>query len=528
MFWVDEITNEVMSRIKKEKYLITDWKTPSGHIHVGSLRGAILHDLIRQGLQEHGKEAIFQWGYDDFDPMDGLPIYIDQKWQKYMGKPLSSVPAPDGISKNFAEQYMQEFDFVLKRLGIKPKITKTSELYKNGSFNESIKLVLDNAAEIRAIYKEISGSDKGEDWYPLQVVCPKCGKIGTTKVTSWDGKEVEFQCLEDLVEWAKGCGYQGKISPFNGNAKLPWKVEWPSKWNIFNSDVEGEGKDHSAAGGSRSIANEIYKKVFKKQKPFDVPYEFILISGAKMSSSKGRGATACDMADFLPANILRFLFTRTRYKRAIDFDPEGETIPLLYDEYDRCLQEFLNNPDSDLARAYYYSQAENSSKNLKYVLRFSKVAYLLQMPKVDIFEYAEKEKASDLSDAEKEEIENRVEIAKKWLEKFAPESFKFNIQENLPESTKNLSAQQKEFLSKIAEIIEEENLPGETLHKKIHEIKKEMNIPPREAFSAIYLSFIGKDSGPQAGWLLASLDKNFVIKRLESATADPRLAGRNN
>ena len=44
-----------------------------------------------------------------------------------------------------------------------------------------------------------------------------------------------------------------------------------------------------------------------------------------------------------------------------------------------------------------------------------------------------------------------------------------------------------------------------------------MSIDPREAFSAIYLIFIGKDSGPQAGWFLTSLDHDFVIKRFEEA-----------
>jgi lysyl-tRNA synthetase class 1 len=42
-----------------------------------------------------------------------------------------------------------------------------------------------------------------------------------------------------------------------------------------------------------------------------------------------------------------------------------------------------------------------------------------------------------------------------------------------------------------------------------------MGISPKDAFSAIYLSILGKDSGPQAGWLLASLDKEFVVKRLK-------------
>ena len=142
------------------------------------------------------------------------------------------------------------------------------------------------------------------------------------------------------------------------------------------------------------------------------------------------------------------------------------------------------------------------------------------MPRVDIFEYGEKEKGSKLTEIEKVEIENRIKIAKKWLEKFAPENYKFTIQETLPESAKTLSAQQKEFLAKIAGLIEsKEKWTGETLHAEIHNIKKEMKIDARQAFSAIYQVFIGKDSGPQAGWLLASLDREFVIKRLKEANA---------
>ncbi|MBM2820341.1 MAG: lysyl-tRNA synthetase [Candidatus Berkelbacteria bacterium] len=523
MFWVDEIIEDILKKIPKDSYLITDWTTPSGHSHVGALRGVIVHDIIRQGLEAKNKKAGFQFGFDDFDPMDGLPIYVDKSWEKFMGIPLSRVPAPDGQSKSFSEQYLQEFTDVFNGLGITPQIVKTSELYKSGKFNKAISLVLDNAQEIRKIYKEVSGSDKGEDWFPLQVVCPKCGKIGTTKVTDWNGKEVRFKCQENLVKWAKGCGYEGSKSPFDGNAKLPWKVEWACKWFIFGTDIEGEGKDHSAAGGSRDIANAIYRKVFsaqgrsaaggKKEPPYDIPYEFFLVGGKKMASSKGLGVTAKDMVDFLPANILRFLFVRTRAKRAIEFKPEGETIPLLYDEFDRNMELFYKDPKQDLARAYYYSVGSDKEQTL-YQPRFSKIAYMLQMPRVDVFEYAKEEKGSELTEIEKKEIENRIEIAKKWLQNYAPENYKFTILDKMP--AVDLSEKQKEFLAKILETFQsKEDWSGEDLHKKIHNVKNDLKINPRDAFASIYQIFIGKDSGPQAGWLLASLDREFVLLRLQ-------------
>ena len=179
MFWVDEIVEDILRKIPKDSYLITDGFTPSGHAHVGNLRGPLLHDLVRRGLDGKNHKAIFQLDFEDFDPMDGLPKYIDQSFIKYMGIPLCNIPAPDGKSKSFAEQFGLEFEKVLKDLGVSFRLVKTSVLYKEGKFNKSIKIVLDHAEEIRQIYKEISGSDKDLDLYPFQVVCPNCGKIGT-------------------------------------------------------------------------------------------------------------------------------------------------------------------------------------------------------------------------------------------------------------------------------------------------------------------------------------------------------------
>ena len=48
----------------------------------------------------------------------------------------------------------------------------------------------------------------------------------------------------------------------------------------------------------------------------------------------------------------------------------------------------------------------------------------------------------------------------------------------------------------------------------LHDIKKETEINPRDFFSAIYISFLGKNSGPKAGWFLSVLDKEFLEKRL--------------
>ena len=109
---------------------------PSGSIHVGSLRGVIIHDIVTQGLKGKGKKTTFQYGFDDYDPLDKFPKGLSENYQKYLGMPFSEIPAPDGKSKNYAEQYLAEFKKVFGDMGIKPEIAKSSEVYKTGKFNK--------------------------------------------------------------------------------------------------------------------------------------------------------------------------------------------------------------------------------------------------------------------------------------------------------------------------------------------------------------------------------------------------------
>ena len=66
-----------------------------------------------------------------------------------------------------------------------------------------------------------------------------------------------------------------------------------------------------------------------------MPYEFFLVGGAKMSSSRGLGASARDMADLLPPEVLRFLMIRTKPNSPVNFDVHEEGIVKLFNEFDR-------------------------------------------------------------------------------------------------------------------------------------------------------------------------------------------------
>lgn len=508
MFWADEIANKLD---KKQKQLVDDAWSASGFAHVGSLRGIIIHDIAHKALLDDGYKSRYTFILDDFDPMDGLPGYLDQnKYLPEMGKPLFMIESPVQ-GKSLAEYFGEDFIETAHRAGAQPEFLWSHELYTKGLMNDVIIEALNNTDKIREIYKRISGGERAENWYPFQPICEKCGLVGTTTATAWDGELVTYTCEKDKVDWAKGCGFTGKVSPLNGSGKLYWRVEWPARWKALAITVEGEGKDHWAAGGSREMADVLTREVFSYPSPKDVRYDFLVIGGKKMSSSKGLGVTAKEMSEMLPREVLKFLMARNP-KKVIEFDPIGSTIPLLFDDYDRAMTAFEKTIDfPDLGRAYELVQEKDFEPG--YRMRFSKVALAIQMPKIDIYKEAEDEKGTKLTKYEIQKLDERILYAQKWLDKYAPADFVFKVLETEPEV--ELNSIQKEFLQKLAESFNKQRVwKGDELHSELHEIKKSMEITPKEAFSAIYLSFLGKESGPQAGWLLASLDHEFVSTRL--------------
>ncbi|MCE9644148.1 lysine--tRNA ligase [Candidatus Parcubacteria bacterium] len=527
MFWADRIAESIEKDRAKDiaagPLVIRDEKTASGRVHVGSMRGAAIHGLVSQVLADKGVANTFYWEINDFDPMDGMPVYLDEAvYRQYMGKPLYTIPSPDGKAKNFAEYYGEEFAGVLKDSGFYPTYYRASELYLSGRMNEAIRIALEKAEDIRRIYKEVSGSERADTWLPLSVVCEKCGKIGTTTAVSFDGEKVTYRCEAKKVEWAEGCSHEGSVSPFDGRAKLPWKVEWAAKFKVMNVMVEGGGKDHSTKGGARDVANRISREVFGYEPPFDIPYEFFLIGGKKMSSSKGRGSSAREVADLLPPHIFRLGLLSKDINQAINFDPEGDTIPVLFDLYDRLAEKYFVGETDDHVRMLVLSHKPEDQKSIprRFLPRFSLIAFLVQMPHLDLFVEVEKMKGSPLTQEDKEETELRALYAKKWLEECAPEDFKYELAKELPEAAKSLSPEQKKAVKAILEYVEANPiLDGQLLHTALHEMRKALGIEAADFFSAVYLSFLGKPSGPKAGWFLSVLERELLLSRLREASS---------
>lgn len=511
MFWCEEVAAQC-----RGPQIINDSKTPSGRVHVGALRGVLIHDALFRTLKSKGVEARYLFGVDDYDPLDEIPAGKGEHFSQYLGQPLCNVPPPDGSSApDMAEHYMAEFWQVFDDLGVDVERYRMRDLYRTGRFNAVIETILQHAEIVRKVYKEVSNSDRPATWFPFQTVCEQCGRIGTTEVYAFDGTLVSYRCRPDMVKWARGCGHEGKVSPYDGRGKLPWKLEWVAKWVTFPVTIEGAGKDHCTKGGSRDVAAACVRAIFQREPPRNVPYEFFLVGGAKMSSSRGLGASARDMADLLPPEVLRFLMIRTKPNSPVNFDVHEEGIVKLFNEFDRYHTRVAREKTATADEAAVYRLAQLRDEGDYATANFQLISALVQMPHLDAAKEIEKRAGRPLTEVEQRHLADRIRSARVWVERFAGEEEKTHLQTTLPVRAQELGPVQRAFLQGLATALPGTAWEDDALQAKIFEVARLTPIDQALGFKAIYRVLLDREAGPKAGNLLAFLNPTFVLPRLQ-------------
>ena len=203
-----------------------------------------------------------------------------------------------------------------------------------------------------------------------------------------------------------------------------------------------------------------------------------------------------------------------------DFDPTGNNLPKLWDEYDRCGEAYLTAPESDLAKTWSLSQVEERHGPPGFRIRFSIVADWLQIPSVEPYREAEQRKSAPLTASERNDLLRRIDLAKIWLERWAPEDAKFSVRPTMPEVS--LTDQQRGYLRAVRDLVGTITDP-DVMQNELYEVAKRVGLVQndkvsRDAFASIYLAFLGKPNGPKAAWLITTLDPNFVRRRLDEAS----------
>ncbi len=541
-FWADKVVCDLKARLKQDKrvaeivkkhgFIVNDSKTPSGRIHIGSGRGWIIHDIVAKALRDAGFKAKFLLGYDDFDPFTKVPAYLDEKeFKKYLGVPLRNIPYK---GTNYAHYFFMECAEKFPEFGIECEIYSLYDLYKSGKMNEMIKLMLDNHKKVQSIYRELYGESVGAGKLPFNPLCPKCGKIATTVAYEWDKKNevVKYKCSEDLVKWARGCGYEGEMSPYNGAGKLPWKVEWACRWKVLGVTYETGGKDHFALGGSRSFAVKVAERIINYPSPYPSKgenigqgYEWFIISGRKMSTSKGIGISFVEATNFAPAYMLRYLLVKTKPKSAVDLEVEGTNkIPLLYESYDYTervyfgAEKVANKKElAKLKRIYELSRVGKIPSRLPTQVPFGFASMIGQitLDEQRILEILKRTGhiKGRIPKWDFTQVLERIKYAAYWARKYAPSEYRIVVNEVPPKI--KLSPEIKDAISVLGNYLSKgKRINVEKLNAKIFELAKKTNV--KEFFKACYNIILSSDRGPRLAPFIMAVGPKKIAKLFAS------------
>jgi len=189
-------------------------------------------------------------------------------------------------------------------------------------------------------------------------------------------------------------------------------------------------------------------------------------------------------------------------------------IPDLFDEYDRCWQEYNQGGEENLVRAFELSQlsALPDKQEKLFIPRFRDIANFTQLPNIHLLSKFEQIKGSTLTNEEKNILKERLTYAYVWLSKYAPDEYRYQISIKSFNEI-DLTEAQWRFLNDLTPIWQNASDP-EKLQSEIFQLAKKLNIDLKDAFRSLYISVLDKQHGPRAGWLLKKFPKEVVIDRL--------------
>lgn len=509
-YWLDTAVDQIVAQHPEGEIIVASGISPSASYHIGHFREVLTADGLAWGIRQRGRKARHLHFVDNFDPLRKRYDFLPEEYEQYVGWPICLVPAPDGSGKSYATYFSEEFQKQAAKMGVQMEIVYSYEdQYKNGKMAPMIEKTVEHVADIRKVFKDLSNRDLSEDWMPIQILSD------SKSFNEWRYRNINTDTK--TIGYVDEAGNEGEVSYTDGRVKLNWRLDWPARWALWGVQVEPYGKEHATKGGSYDTGVEFAKIVYGVEAPFPLPYDTINLIGdtKKMSSSLGNLVTPAQALEIMPPEILRYFVYRNLPKRVLYFD-SGLGLYNLIDEFSKAEEAVTNGQPHEFAQAYKVASAISSERTITSI-PFNHLVSVYQAAQ------GEQDRVLDILNrtgykkvvAEQADVLAReIPYVANWLQKYAPESVKFAVQDTMPDVV--LSDTQVKFADALAEklaVVGE--LDGQAMHETIYAAKDEAGIQPGEAFKAIYQLILGKDSGPKAGWFLSSLPRNWLVERLK-------------
>jgi lysyl-tRNA synthetase class 1 len=170
--WVSRMADQVLAAAKRrapeKPVVVASGLSPSGPIHLGNLREVMTPHLVADEIRRRGVDCVHILSWDDYDRFRRVPAGIDPSWSRHIGKPLTSVPPPEGSRHaNWAEHFKAPMIEAAGRLGIEFQGISQTERYTSGAYSAPVLLAMRERAKIDAVLdrhrtKPKAGADPGE------------------------------------------------------------------------------------------------------------------------------------------------------------------------------------------------------------------------------------------------------------------------------------------------------------------------------------------------------------------------------
>jgi len=516
-YWADQIARKIIKeKGNKKEYVVEAGITPSGTIHIGNFREAITVDLIARALKSFGKNVRFIYTWDDFDRLRKIPKNMPNQdmLTAHLGFPVGKVPDPFECHESYAEHLEKEFEESLVPVGIAPKFIYQIKRYQACKYKEEIKQALKEKEKIKTILNKYRKEPYTEYW-PIQIYCTVCNK-DTTEINFWDGKyTLKYTCTECKKDSETDFSKQG-------NVKLRWRTDWPMRWHHEQVDFEPAGKDLSTPGSARETGVEIQNAVYGTTPPLHQMYEFVIVKGfgGKMSSSKGNVLSLRDVLEIYIPEIVRFYFAGTKPNKEFSIATDEEVFKVYEDFFfaERVYygKEKVSERDkAHWSRVYEMSVVDKPEKEIPIQPSFRHCIELINIHK-GIKTALDKAIAIEniKKKSDKDRYEAMLERAKNWLEYYAPEKYKFEVQTEIPSNLK-LSKEQKHVLKELAKDLKAKEWTESELFGIFGKLCEAHKLPYKDLFAAAYGVLLNKEKGPRLAPFILAIGKDKVANLFE-------------
>jgi len=474
---------------KKGKIILQTGYGPSGLPHIGTFgevaRTTMVVNALNQ-LTDLPKEIItFS---DDMDGLRKVPENIPNKsiLENNLHKPLTIIPDPFKKFNSFGEHNNEMLKKFLDNFKFNYTFKSSSELYKSGFFNESLKLILKKYKDIMNIIIPTLGKERQKTYSPFLPICPESGVVLEIPVLEIDEKNSKI--IFDNF------GKKLETSIIDGNCKLQWKVDWAMRWYALDIDFEMYGKDliESAILSTKII------KILGKTNPSGFAYELFLDEkGEKISKSKGNGITIDQWLEYAsPESLSLFMYQNPKRAKKL----YKEIVPKAVDEYLDFIEKGKNQNELQklLNPVWHVHNGKIPEENI--IMTFSMLLNLVEASNADskelLWKFVKKYKKNITT--------NDHPIFDKLIE-YAIKYFKDVIKKN--KKYRKPNSKEKIALTALVEILDKcsDDMQPEEIQTEIYTVGKENGYKEnlRDWFKLIYEVVFGDENGPRMGFFIS-------------------------